>query len=1164
MTVVDSVEDRPVGRKCGARRAQAAVLSCLSFPVHIAGEGNIGVKFSDIVDQARGLLQRKGRISYRALKLEFELDDEQLDVLKEELIDAERVASDEDGKILVWSGDGADPPAPIPQPRPAVRPTVQPTAAEGERRQLTVMFCDLVGSTALSEQLDPEDLHTIVRTYQDACRQVIERYEGHIAQYLGDGILVYFGYPAAHEDDAIRGVRAGLDILTVLPTLELARPIQARIGLHTGPVVIGAVGSGDHTEQLALGETPNIAARVQGKAAPDTVAISADTYRLIQGFFTCDDLGPQDLKGLSSSLKLYQVTGEGEAQNRFDVSVQQGLTPLVGREEEVELLLRRWERAKAGQGQVVLLSGEAGIGKSRLVQVLRDHSRNEPHLSILCRCSPFYQNSALYPIIDRMQQVLEFTKADTAETKLTKLTQSLEPVDMTDEESVALFATLLSIPLPETHLRLQYSPQKQKEKTLQALVTWLHKTAVQKTVRLEFEDLHWADPSTLELLGLLIDQAPTSRLLILLTFRPEFTSPWPGHAHMLSLQLNRLPQQEIAAIVERVAGKTLPEEVVQQLLTKSDGVPLYIEEMTKNLVESGLLTETDGHYELTGPLPDMAIPSSLQDSFAARLDRLASVRELAQIGAVLGRDFTYDLIHAVSRMDDAKLQDGLGQLSAADILFQRGVPPDAAYTFKHALLQDAAYQSLLKSQRQQFHARTAQVLQQQFPETKDTHPELLAHHYTEASLAEQAISYWQQAGQRATQQFGNAEAITHLTTGLEILKTLPESRERAQHELQFHMAVSAPVLATTGFASPELERTFERAYELCQQLGETPERFGALMGVWLFHLCTSELQTSLTLAEQFLRLAQEQDDATVLQQAHLAMTNTLFYIGDLTTTRMQIEQGMALDAAVADSFADLFGLEMVSGLRLYAAFTWWLLGYPEQALQWSMAAVTRLQAQALPFNAANVLELVALFHVLRREAEITQEHAEASMTLATEHGFPQILPWSSIHQGWALGEQGRPERGLERLGQGLTLYRASGLMAWQPFYLGLLAQLHGQVGCAEEALSVLAEAQQISTQRGEFWCEAELHRLQGALLLQQSPNNATEAEACFQQAIEVAHNQKAKSWELRAATSLARLWQQQDKKEEARELLAPVYDWFTEGFDTADLKDAKALLDQLS
>ena len=1190
---------------------------------------------------------------------------------------------------------------------------------------------------------------------------------------------------------------------------------------------------GEHTEQLALGETPNIAARVQGKAEPHTVAISADTYRLVQGFFACTDLGPQKLKGLSSPLTLYEVTGEGEAQNRFDVSVQQGLTPLIGREEEVELLVRRWERAKAGQGQVVLLSGEAGIGKSRLVQVLRDHSRNEPHLSILCRCSPFYQNSALYPIIDRMQQVLEFNKDDTAETKLTKLTQSLEPVDMTDEETVALFATFLSIPLPDTHPPLQYSPQKQKEKTLQALVRWLHKTAEQQLVRLEIEDLHWADPSTLELLGLLIDQAPASRMLLLLTFRPEFAPPWPGHAHMLALQLNRLPQQEIAAMVERVAGKALPEEVVQQLLAKSDGVPLYIEEMTKNLVESGLLTETDGHYELTGPLPKMAIPSSLQDSFAARLDRLASVRELAQIGAVLGREFSHGLIHAVSRVDDPKLQNGLGQLSAADILFQRGLPPDATYTFKHALLQDAAYASLLKSQRQQFHAQTAAVLEQQFPETADIHPELVAHHYTEASLAEQAIPYWQQAGERGMRRSANQEAIGHLTQGIEVLQTLPDTPERSQHELTLQVALGVPFIATKGFAAPEARNVYLRARELCEQLGDTPETFPTLWGLYAFYFVRAEHKTAHELGEQLLRLARSQHDSGLLLEAHFALGYSLFLLAELTSARTHLEHGSALyDAQQHHSLAFTYGSfdPGVVGL-CYAALTLWVLGYPDQALHRSQQAQTLAHELAYPFSLAACLAMAVILHQYRREGQAVQERGEAVVALCTEQGFPFHLAWGTIFRGWALAEQGHRAEGLGQLREGLAAWRATGAELWWSHFLALLAELQGKGGQAEEGLTSVDEAltfverteerhyeaactrarllcQQLgdtqdvspvlyglwqfylargdytlarqlgeellglaaqrnepplsviahmtlgltsyylgellsarrhleegiavytpaqrssplfragldpgvgchvtaartlwslgypdqalarvhdglalaaelahpfssafaltvatwvyqfrreeqdvsehadaavtlSTEQGfalylavgtivrgwalttqgqdeeglrqmrraltdfratgaevdvpyyllllaegyaslgqveaglavlqEGWevmerteehvWHAEVCRLKGALLLQQQGQVQEEAEACFQQAIAVARQQSAKSWELRAATSLARLWQGQGKRAEAQELLAPVYNWFTEGFDTADLKDAKVLLKSLS
>ena len=1130
--------------------------------------------FVEVIEQARALLRSKGRMTYRTLKRQFALDDEALADLKDELIEAERVAVDENGKVLVWTRSdtreetASQPPLSRPPDTssPAPAPHPEREAPAGERRQLTVMFCDLVGSTALSEQLDPEDLHTIVRAYQDACRLVIERYDGHIVQYLGDGILVYFGYPAAHEDDAIRGVRAGLDILAALPTLKLAHPIQARIGIHTGPVVIGSVGGGEHTEQLALGETPNIAARVQGTATPNTVVISTDTYHLVQGFFVCDDLGPQELKGLSSPLTLYQVTGEDEAQNRFDVSVRQGLTPLVGREEEVELLLRRWERAKAGNGQVVLLSGEAGIGKSRLVQMLRDHSHNEPHLSILCRCSPFYQNSALYPIIARMQQVLQFTKDDTAETKLNKLIQSLEPVDMTDEETVALFATLLSLPLPDNHPPLSYSPQKQKEKTLQAMGTWLHKTAVQQTVRLEFEDLHWADSSTLELLGLLIDQASDTRMLLLLTFRPEFRPPWPAQAHTLQMYLNRLPQQDIAAMVEQVAGKALPEEVVQQLLTKSDGVPLYIEEMTKNLLESGLLTETDGRYELTGPLPEMAIPSSLQDSFAARLDRLAPVRELAQIGAVLGRDFTYDLIQAVSRMDDLKLQEGLGQLRNAEILFQRGVPPDASYTFKHALLQDTAYQSLLKSQRQQFHARTAEELEKQFPETKDMQPELLAHHYMEASLAEQAIPYWQQAGQQAIERFGNQEAISHLRQGLELLKTLPETRERDQQELILQITLGGPLVMTKGYAGPEVGAVLARAQELCRQGGEMPERFSVLAGLFNFSIVRAEHRSARDLAKQVLALAQQGHDTAPRLLAHFLRGFASYHLGDFDAAYADLEQAaVPYNPHLYHALAALYGQPVTE----VATLSWWGLtrwqhGYPDQATKQIQVALSLARELSHPYALSYVMVSFEWLYLYLRDWPHAQEWAEELLTLSTKQGFAQWLGAGHIYRGVALAHQGQGAEGLGQIQQGIVMLRATGAEIYLPYFLAQQAEVQGIVGHPEDGLPLLSEAVAQIDKTEERWWEAEVHRLTGALLLQQSPDNIDEAETAFQRSLEVSRRQHAKSLELRAAASLARLWQEQGKQQQAHELLAPVYDWFTEGFDTADLKDAKSLLEELA
>ena len=714
--------------------------------------------FDEVLDKVVELLQREQRVSYRALQLRFGIDDEYIAALKAELIDAKELAVDKDGKVLVWTG-GATEGEKAKRGKGEKRKdsglrTADAGLSSGERRQLTVMFCDLVGSTALSHRLDPEDLHQLVQAYQQACAAVITRYEGHIAQYLGDGLLVYFGSPAAHEDDALRAVRTGLEIIQALQhwvpsplagegqgkgakasTVPVLTPhpnlppqggkeksLQVRIGIHTGLVVVGEIGSSEKHELLALGETPNLAARLQALAEPDALVISAATQRLVQGFFACQDLGSHDLKGLSTPLTLYRVQGVGAAQSRFEVSVQQGLTPLVGRAEESELLARRWERAKAGDGQVVLLSGEAGIGKSRLVQVLRAQIAPEPQVSVICHCSPFYQNSALYAVIDGWHRLLQFGREDTADEKLDKLTKALMPLRLNDPETLALFAALLSIPLPDAHPPVHLTPQKQKDKTLHSLMTWLQRTAERQPVRLEIEDLHWADPSTVEWLGLLLDRVPSCRLLVLLTFRPEFIPPWPTQVHMLPLQLSRLPQQQIADMVQRVAGKGLPREVLQQLITKSDGVPLYIEEMTKNVLEAGWLTESEGHFEVTGPLPQLAIPATLQDAFASRLDQLAPVRELAQIGAVLGREFSYELLRAVSQMDNAPLQDGLRRLGAAEIVFPRGVPPEATYTFKHALLQDTAYASLLKNQRQRLHVRAAQVLEQ-FGETVDTQPE---------------------------------------------------------------------------------------------------------------------------------------------------------------------------------------------------------------------------------------------------------------------------------------------------------------------------------------------------------------------------------------------------------------------------------------------------------
>jgi class 3 adenylate cyclase len=708
--------------------------------------------FDEILDQIIALLKRQGRVSYRALKRRFDLSDEYIDDLKEEILYVHESDVQADERGFTWTGDTEDSPSmppsqpeqPAPpsprqpdQPTQVQLPSSEPVAPDAERRQLTVMFCDLVDSTKLSSQLDPEDLRDVVRDYQTVCTEVIQRYEGHVAQLLGDGLLVYFGYPQAHEDDAQRAIRSGLGIIDAIGNLnsrlEQSKGIRLtiRIGVHTGLVVVGEMGGSGRQEQLALGETPNVAARIQGLAEPNTLVMSAETHRLTQGFFECESLGENDLRGVSQPITVYRVLGETGAQNRLDVASTRGLTPLVGREQEVGILLGRWAQSREGHGQVVLLSGEAGIGKSRLVQMLKDHVAKEPHTRMECRSSPYFTNSALYPITDFLQRMLRLQSDDTPEQKWEKLEHNLSQYRLPLDESVPLFASLLSLPVPEDHYpALNLTPQRQRQMTLEAILAIILELSERQPVLFILEDLHWTDPTTLELLELIVDQTPTASLYILLTCRPEFQPSWSHRSYLTEMTLNRLSRNQIAFIATQVAGgKTLPDEVIAQLVERTDGVPLYVEEMTKSVLESGVLKETDECYELTGAMGSLTIPTTLQDSLMARLDRLVTAKAVAQYASVVGRQFSYELLQAVSQLDESTLQRELSRLVDAELVYQRGLPPQATYFFKHALIQDTAYESLLRGTKQGYHQRIAAVLEERFPETADTQPELLAHHW---------------------------------------------------------------------------------------------------------------------------------------------------------------------------------------------------------------------------------------------------------------------------------------------------------------------------------------------------------------------------------------------------------------------------------------------------
>ena len=1044
--------------------------------------------------------------------------------------------------------------------------------AEAERRQLTVLFCDLVGSTQLSSQLDPEDLRAVVRAYQEAAAAVIQQYAGHIAQYLGDGLLVYFGFPTAHEDDARRAVHSGLGIVEAIATLntrlmgQYAVQLAVRLGIHTGPVVVGVMGGGGRHEHLALGETPNIAARLEDLAPANAVVISAVTARLVRGAFALEDLGTHTLRGIAEPMTITRVRGLLATPSPDEEFVTPTVPVLVGREEESGLLRRRWDQSQAGLGQVVFVSGEAGIGKSALVERLRAQVRAEGLPRVAFRCSPYHTASALYPVITHLEHRWQFAPDDSPATRLNKLEAGLRSFDLPLAEVVPLIASLLAIPLPaERYPPLTLTPQHQKQQTLDMLVAWLAAQAERQPMLAVWEDLHWADPTTLEILGLVIEQTPTVPMLHVLTSRPEFRPPWPPRSHVTSLVLNRLERRQVEALIaQRVGDKALPTEVMQHIVTKTDGVPLYVEELTKMLLASPLLREEAGQHVLTGPLRTAKIPDTLQDALMARLDQLAVAKEVAQLGAVLGREFTYDLVQAISHRDEETLQAGLGQLVAAELLYQRGRPPRARYVFKHALIQDAAYASLLKSTRQQVHQRTAQVLEAQFPEMVATQPELLAHHLTEAGHPAQAVGYWQRAGERAVARSAHLEAISHLKTGLAVLQTLPETTERIQQELLLQVTLGPALMNTKGFAAPEAEHAYARARELCQRVGETPQLFSVLRGLWQFYNGRGAYQTARELGEQCLQLAQQGHDSSRRLEGHHTLWTTYLLTGELPLARTHLEQGLAFyDPQQHRALAVLYGHDPGVCCRGGAAIVFWLLGYPDQALRQLHAAHTLAQEGAHPSSVAFARMLTAIAYQLRRDTDAAHEQAEALVALATEQGFALFLAIGGILRGGtrtALGQRGQR---IGEIRQNLAAQRETGSAVWEPYYLGLLADIYAQEGQVEAGLVTLDEALAATEATGQRLVEAELYRLRGSLLLQTGTPHA-EAETWLQRAVDVARRQEAKSLELRAAMSLSRLRHQQGKRKQAHDLLADVYAWFTEGFDTADLQEARALLEALA
>jgi class 3 adenylate cyclase/predicted ATPase len=1149
--------------------------------------------FLDQLTLATALLQREKRISCRAFGRIFELDDECLEDLKFELVHVRRLAIEQDGGVLIWAeqpeitarahltpsaAERVSPPAAeqvssqiVEHPERVATPA-ETTSAEGERRQLTVMFCDLVESTELSTRLDPEDLGVIIRDYQEACAKVIAQFDGYIAKYMGDGILVYFGYPKAHENEAERAVRSALGIIEALAEFEPKNDSDVkpavRVGIATGLVVVGEmIGDGSAEEMTVVGETPNIAARLQALAKPNTIIISPATHKLIKAEFRCEDLGGLQLKGIADPIHAWRVVGLAEAEDEMEESpIAEGL-PLVGRDEEIGLLSRRLAQSKDRLGQAVLISGQNGIGKSALAETVGAQAKKEGFARTTFRFSPYYTNSALYPVIEQIKRRLQWQASDSPYTKLAKLELMLANHHWAAKEVVPLFAALLSLPLPEgRYPPLNLTPQEQKQRTLDALVAWTLEEAERRPIFQLWDDLHWADPSTLELLGLLINQAATASLFMVMTFRPEFIPPWPTRSHMTPVTLSRLEGRDVEVMVTRLAGgKALPAEVVQHIVKKTDGVPLYVEELTKTIVESALLREESDHYELTGPLSTVTIPDTLQESLMARLDRLPKVREVAQLGAVLGREFEYEMLKALAPMDEARLQDGLSQLVEAELLYQRGRPPRATYTFKHALIQDAAYQSLLKRTRQQCHRQVADILESRFPETVETQPELLAHHHTEANSPQKAVEYWLKAGQQAVHRFADREAVGHLQKGLSLLRALPDTPERARLELALQTSLGPALMATKGYAAPAVGEAYGRARDLCQQLKDITQLFPVLWGLWMYHLFRAEHEAANELTKQILGVAKTTGDPDLALEAHFAAGLSAFYCGELPPAREHLEQAVsAYDPERHKGLASTYGgLDPGVCSLVYLAWTLWLLGYPDQALKKADEAQPLAKQVANLYTQARSLYWDSLVRQFTGQWDVLRDRIETAISMATEHGFALVLGVGPIMRGWALVAEGQAEEGIKQISQGLERYRATGAAVQLPHLLTALIEAYNKLEQPEEGLTALAKAQALVEKTGERYYEAELERLKGEVLLAQSPDDPAEAEACFHNALEIARRQQAKSLELRAAMSLARLWQRQGKEGDARQLLNDVYTWFTEGLATLDLRDARDLLNEL-
>jgi class 3 adenylate cyclase/tetratricopeptide (TPR) repeat protein len=1032
-----------------------------------------------------------------------------------------------------------------------------------ERRQVTVLFADLVGSTALSARMDPEDLREIMSAYHTCAADVMRRFDGYIAQYLGDGVLVYFGYPEAHEDDAERAVRAGLELIAAVAALHTRAPLQTRAGIATGLVIVGdLLQAGKAHERGIVGETPNLAARLQGIAESGMLVIGESTRKLIGDLFELEDLGARHLKGVAGSVRAWAALRASAVESRFE-ALRSRRTPLVGRDEELELLLRRWKQTKAGEGRVVLISAEPGIGKSRLTEAMEERIAREPHRHLRYFCSPHHQDSAFYPIIGHLEHAAGFARNDDTETRQHKLAQFAANMGMSDAD-LPLIADLLSLVGTGAVTNPELPPERKKEKTFDLLIAGLEALAREQPVLMVFEDIHWIDPTSRELLDLTLARIERLPILLIATFRPEFHPPWIGQAHVTMMVLSRLGRREGAVLVRQLAGNAaaLPGELLDEIIERTDGVPLFLEEVTKAVLEAAEATGGDGAQQMISIVPGArsAVPVTLQASLMARLDRLGpAAREMAQTGAAIGREFSFDIVSAVAARPPGDVHAALERLVASGLVFQRGMPPAADYQFKHALVQDTAYSTLLRGPRQALHQRIAEAIEKRKPERAEREPEILAYHLTEAGNALRAVGYWLEAGRRAAARSANREAVAHLSRGIEMIASLPESAETMRLEVALQLALGPALMSIRGFGAPEAAAAYRRARQLAQSLSDSRLLFAGIWGVWLTAGQTMEIDERAKLADELFRVAAPLNDTALELQAHHATWATLIFRGDLLSMQEHVRRGLELyDRRVHGDHAILYGGHdpAVCGAG-QGALALWILGYPDQAMESGRRSIAYANDVGHQPSIGHALWFTAVAHMMRRDVSVVLQLAEQLVELSREGGLAQYQAIGRIMGAWARAHSGGIEEGLIELRDALAVHQTNAKVLVGFFALAL-AEAELLAGHMDRAAAALALA--IEMQIYERVWEPDIARVTGDLRLAQNPSDFEGAEQMYNRALTVARAQQAKSLELRTALRLARLRQRQGRPHEAVEIVRPIYSWFTEGFDTFDLKEAKGLL----